>query len=134
MAYSVELFFTSAAEEAVRNIWAQLDSAALPSLTKRSHRNHRPHIALAVSDRLPLDDSILSSLSGALSEREAEMQLGPVAAFPGSGGVLVLSAIVTPRLLELHQKVYDILKSYKIEVWPYYEPRNWFRIVRSPKE
>ena len=95
MAYALELFFDAETESAVRAIWGNLEARGLRSLVSSRQGRHRPHVTLAVADRMtaPQADTATMPLRDA---NDLALQLGSVAVFPGRTGVLYLSA--GPRL------------------------------------
>jgi hypothetical protein len=46
------MYFDDQADAAVRRLWQRLADAGLPSLATRTHRQHRPHVSLAVAESL----------------------------------------------------------------------------------
>src|SRR5690606_27988808 len=49
---ALECYFDSRASRRVRALWDALESAGVPSLRDLTHGRHRPHLSLAVADRL----------------------------------------------------------------------------------
>jgi hypothetical protein len=42
MAHALEVLFDRTTEAAIKDLWAQLEMAGVPSLASRPHRRHRP--------------------------------------------------------------------------------------------
>lgn len=62
MAHSIELIFDEATDDALRRDWTALAEAGLPSQARHRSPTNRPHVTLAVSER------ISASVDGELAE------------------------------------------------------------------
>jgi len=122
MAHAIEMFFDDHADSAVRALWLQMAGAGLPSLATRSHRRHRPHVTLAVTQSL--DRADLEPVRAALAGHGPVLALPALGIFPG-GGVLFLGAVVTGGLLALHARVHQALAGQPVTHSPYYLPGQW---------
>jgi 2'-5' RNA ligase len=123
MAHAVEMFFDKHADAAVRALWRRLAAAGLPSLATRTHRRHRPHVSLTVTESL--DQADLAPLRMALAGHGPALQLTVLGTFPGSEGVLFLGAVITEDLLALHSRVHQALAGQPVTHWPVYLPGRW---------
>lgn len=123
MAHAIEMFLDSQADARVRQLWDVLADANLPSLRTRTHRRHRPHVSLTVSESLA--DADLTALRGTLANRHPTLDLYVLGTFPGDEGVLFLGVVVTGELLTLHQKVHKSLRDQPVQHWPYFLPDHW---------
>jgi 2'-5' RNA ligase superfamily len=108
MGHAVELLFDPATEAAIKGLWARLETAGLPSLASRTHRRHRPHISLAVAERI--DTGRLQDARDCLAATYLDVTLYAPAVFPGPG-VLYLSVVPTLALLRLHEEVHAALRN-----------------------
>ena len=106
MGHAVELLFDPTTEAAIKGLWARLETAGLPSLASRTHRRHRPHISLAVAERI--DRGQLEAVRDSLAATHLDVTLYAPAVFPGPG-VLYLSVVPSLALLRLHEEVYAAL-------------------------
>jgi 2'-5' RNA ligase len=106
MGYAVELLFDPATEAAIKGLWARLETAGLPSLASRTHRRHRPHISLAVAERI--DTGQLQDVRDCLAATHLDVTLYAPAVFPRPG-VLYLSVVPTLALLQVHEEVHAAL-------------------------
>jgi hypothetical protein len=52
MAHALELLFDPTTEAEIKDVWARLEAAGLPSLATRVHRRHQPHVRLAIGTRI----------------------------------------------------------------------------------
>src|SRR6478609_7725451 len=105
--FSVEILLDPASEEAVHDEWARLIEAGLPSAGRQTAPSNRPHITLAVRERL--DASALPSLASAAVVLPFDLELGGILLFGHADRfVLARQVIVTARLLELHRAVAEI--------------------------
>jgi len=122
MAHALELFFDPAAEAAVKGVWARLEAAGLPSLATRTHRRHRPHVTLAVAERI--DTARLQDVRDRLAATHLDIALYSPAVFQRSG-VLYLSVVPTLALLRLHQEVHAALRDSLVAPWHTYSVGAW---------
>jgi 2'-5' RNA ligase len=123
MAHAIEMFFDEDADAGVRALWGQLATAGLPSLATRTHRQHRPHVSLTVTESLGQSD--LAPVRSALAGHLPAVLLDALGTFPGSEGALFLAAVATRDLLTLHARVHDALAGQPVTQWPYYLPGRW---------
>jgi 2'-5' RNA ligase len=122
VAQALELFFDPATEAAIRDVWAQLEVAGVPTLASRSHRRHRPHISLAVADLIKTHD--LDEAQERLANTHLDVTLHSPGIFPRAG-VLYLSVMPTLELLRLHQAIHATMRDsmvapsdlYSVGVW-----------------
>jgi 2'-5' RNA ligase len=122
MAYAVELLFDPISETTVRDLWAQLESAGLPSLATRTHRRHRPHVSLSVAEQI--QPGQLQSARERLAARHLDVTLHSAAVFPRKG-VLYLSVVPTAPLLRLHEDVHWALRNNTVGLWDTYAVGAW---------
>jgi len=123
MAHAIEMFFDEEADTEVRALWRQLATAGLPSLATRTHRQHRPHVSLTVTESL--DQADLAPVRSALAGHLPAVLLDALGTFPGSEGALFLATVVTQDLLRLHARVHNALAGQPVTHWPYYLPGRW---------
>ncbi len=106
MAQAVELLFDPTTEAAIKGPWDRLETAGVPSLASRTHRRHRPHISLAVAERI--ETGQLQDARDCLAATHLDVTLYAPAVFPRPG-VLYLSVVPTLALLRLHEEVHTAL-------------------------
>lgn len=123
MAHAIEMFFDDRADAAVRALWQQLVTAGLPSLATRTHRRHRPHVSLTVTESLGQAD--LAQVRSALPGHLPTVLLNMMGTFPGREGTLFLAAAVTGDLLTLHIGLHQALAGQAVAHWPHYLPGRW---------
>lgn len=117
------MYFDPAGDAAVRALWGRLEAAGLPSLASTTHRRHRPHISLAVADRITLGEAARRVLAGLVG---SELSLPVLGAFPGDHSVLILGATKTPALAAGHAAVHAALADGLAGAWDLYLPESWF--------
>jgi 2'-5' RNA ligase len=122
MTQALEIFFDPDSEAAVRQLWARLEAAGLPSLAMRTHRRHRPHVSLAVAQRI--DTTRLEKAHQCLAATHLDITLYSPAVFPRNG-VLYLSVVPTRALLRLHKEVHAALEGSLVESWRTYSVDAW---------
>jgi 2'-5' RNA ligase len=123
VADALEMYFDDQADAGVRRLWQTLADAGLPSLATLTHRQHRPHVSLTVTESLAGAD--LTRLRSVLTAHEPTLPLHVLGTFPGTEGVLFLGVQVTAGLLAFHADVHAALAGRSIRHWPYYLPGNW---------
>ncbi|WP_407688780.1 2'-5' RNA ligase family protein [Mycobacterium sp. HUMS_1102779] len=106
MVHSIELVFDPGAEAAIRRVWDDLAGAGIPSQAPAS----RPHVTLAVADRIAADvDELLRPVS-------ARLPLPAIIGAPvlfGRGDVVFARLIVpTGELLALHAEVHRLCAAH----------------------
>jgi 2'-5' RNA ligase len=122
MAHALELFFDPSSEAEVKGVWAQLEAAGLPSLATRTHRRHRPHVTLAVAERI--ETARLEEARNRLAATHLDIKLYSPAVFQRKG-VLYLSVVPTMALLRLHQEVHAALSDSLVKPWSPYSVGAW---------
>lgn len=122
MTQALEVFFDPDSEAVVRQLWARLEAAGLPSLATRTHRRHRPHVSLAVAKRI--DTTRLEKARQLLASTHLDITLYAPAVFPRNG-VLYLSVVPTRALLRLHEEVHAVLEGRLVESWRTYSVDTW---------
>ncbi|CAA9302299.1 MAG: hypothetical protein AVDCRST_MAG48-1424 [uncultured Friedmanniella sp.] len=106
MTQSVELALDADAERAVRELWARLADAGLPTEQRATPSpSHRPHVTLLAADRLEPEAD--AALSGLLEGLDLPLRLGGLLAFgPRRGSVVLARQVVVGRpLLDLQTAV-----------------------------
>ncbi|RAU90167.1 2'-5' RNA ligase family protein [Mycolicibacter senuensis] len=102
MVHSIELVFDAATETTVRDIWAQLAAAGVPSQAPAA----RPHVTLAVAQRI--DARVDGELAAVADRLPIDCILGATVIFGRSHGVLARLVVPTVELLDLHAQVYRV--------------------------
>jgi 2'-5' RNA ligase len=103
MAQALVLLFDPSSEAVIRDVWAQLELAGVPSLAGRTHRRHRPHISLSVAERIEIGQ--LEGGRERLAATYLDVTLYAPAVFPRTG-VLYFTVVPTLALLRLHDEVH----------------------------
>ena len=109
MAQSVELLLDAQADSIIRNQWAALAAAGLPSEQRSGHdQSHRPHITLYAGDRI--DPAVEGALSEAVRGLDLTLMIGSLLIFGPRRGrsVLVRSVVPSAGLLSLQSHVAEI--------------------------
>lgn len=106
MVHSVEFVFDTATETAVRDIWARLAEAGLPSPAPTSRPHATVTVARRIDDRV---DALLAPLTGRLPVPGV---IGAPLIFGRGQAVLARLLIPTLELLELHAAVYRTCLPY----------------------
>lgn len=112
MAQSVELLLDPAADELVRNQWAALAAAGLPSEQRSGHGGtHQPHVTLFAGDRI--DASVEPALVEAVADLDLTLVIGSVLIFgPRRGRSVVVRSVVPERaLLRLQARIAELCEA-----------------------
>ncbi|MFF4248678.1 2'-5' RNA ligase family protein [Streptomyces sp. NPDC001822] len=124
--HTLELLPDEPTENAVRDVWAALSRAGLPSLAAHRHPTNRPHLTLATADVLPPD--VRERLAEALAVLPVPLRLDGLVRFTG-GRTRVLAWAVSPdeALLRLHATVWRILREAPGDERsrPLHDPARW---------
>jgi 2'-5' RNA ligase len=102
MVHSIELIFDADTEAAIRRIWDELTDAGIPSQAPAS----RPHVTLAVAERIAADvDALLSPVSARLPMAAT---IGAPVLFGRANVVFARLLVPTGELLALHAEVHRL--------------------------
>lgn len=112
---TVELLPDDALDAAVRDAWARLAAAGLPSLGGHPHPTNRPHLTLASAPELPPLRPVLGALP-------VPVRLSGVLAFGGDRGALVWAVVPSRALLDLHAGVAAALD---LDADSHHAPGRW---------
>lgn len=124
MADVLAVFFDDEADAAVRALWQRLERAGVPSLSSRTHRNHRPHVSFAVAGAIP-------AKARTALRRDLELLSLPnlwlytLGTFPTNENVLFLGAVADTELIAVHSAVHDALAGKVRNPSAYYLPGAW---------
>ncbi len=102
MVHSIELVFDRGTEAAIRRIWADLAAVGIPSQAPAS----RPHVTLAVADRIAPDvDGLLELVTDRLP---LNCTVGAALLFGRANAVLARLIVPTAELLAVHAEVHRV--------------------------
>lgn len=99
--HSVEVVLDERTDHAIRDQWAVLMDAGLPSQGRHRGASNRPHITVALADTLDADD--LSRLMAAVSALPMAVTVGGLLLFGGRRFVLSRLAVPSSDLLGLQR-------------------------------
>lgn len=118
--HSIELLFDERAEAAIRRDWVALADAGLPSQSAA----HRPHVTLAVSERIDADtDALLGTLAARLP---LACRVGAPMLFGSRVFTLVRLIVPSADLLALHAGVGETCRPYLHPgPYPHSVPGQW---------
>ncbi|MBM9476416.1 2'-5' RNA ligase family protein [Nakamurella flavida] len=123
MVQSVELLFEGPAEECVREQWAVLEAAGLPSQARHTAVSNRPHVTLAVAEEIP--HAVERDIAAAVGDLPLELVLGGLLVFGSRSCVLARLVLPTAELLELQARLAAVLEQAGIARRPHLEPGRW---------
>ncbi|MGU3499139.1 2'-5' RNA ligase family protein [Mycobacterium sp. C31M] len=124
MVHSVELLVDDATDAAVREIWADLHNAELPSRATHTAPSNRPHVTVAVGERLAdAADAELAEVTGRLP---LPCRLGAPLVFGHGRMTLALLVVPSADLLDLHRQVHRICLPHMASgLYPHAAPGHW---------
>lgn len=108
MVQAVELTLDAPGDERVREEWAALREAGLPSLADHTGATNRPHVTLHVRDTMTpaAEDGLLR----VVRRLPLRLSLGPLVLFHARRRWVVARHVVVDRpLLELHEEVAEVV-------------------------
>jgi 2'-5' RNA ligase len=106
MVHSIELVFDPGTESVIRRIWDDLAGAGIPSQAPAS----RPHVTLAVAERIPAD---VDELLGPVSHRlPLDATIGAPVLFGRANVVFARLLVPTTELLALHAEVHRLCRQH----------------------
>jgi 2'-5' RNA ligase len=105
---SVELVLDAATDHAVRQLWAVLAGAGLPSQASHGSPSNRPHVTLSVAQSVP--GHVERWLPDAVGHLPLAVRLDGLVVFGGDGRRVVARLVVpTEALLELQARVSGVM-------------------------
>jgi hypothetical protein len=108
MVHSIELVFDRGTEAAIRGIWADLAAVGIPSQAPAS----RPHVTLAVADRIAPDvDGLLELVTDRLP---LNCTVGAALLFGRANAVMARLIVPTAELLMVHAEVHRVCGPYLV--------------------
>jgi hypothetical protein len=119
---ALELYLDREASRRVRALWAALDADAVPSVAGLMCGLHRPHLSLAVADRLD-PEAVAGALAGLTVVPPEPLTLAFVGQFLGR--VLWLGPASSVALLRHQIEVYERLDRAGVQIWDHYRPGRW---------
>jgi hypothetical protein len=119
---ALELYFDGEGTRRVRGLWDALESEGIQSLRSLLQQRHRPHLSLAVADRLD-PAAVAEALRDIEVAAPVRLRFQYVGQFVGR--VLWLGPVPSAALLEHHARVYERLDAAGVEVWEHYRPDRW---------
>lgn len=120
MVHSIELVFDADTEATIRQLWATLADAGIPSQAPAS----RPHVTLVVAQCI--DPAVDALLAPALAGLPLDCTLGAPVLFGKGGTVLARLVVSSSALLALHAEVYRLsLPHLTPGPMPHTAPGQW---------
>lgn len=119
MAQGVVLTFDPKADDQIRDLWAKLDAAGLPT-----ERKFPPHLTLAMATDIPARTR--AALKSDLRMLAVpNIGLEALSTFSSTENVLMLAAVTDGELLAVHSAVHDVLAGRVRNPSAYYLPGAW---------
>jgi len=121
--HSVELLFDADTETAIRRQWEALAAAGLPSAAHNPSKANRPHVSLAVAERIDAGaDDALAALAGL----PVDCRVGAPMLFGSRSLILVRLIVPSAALLALHREVDAVCLPHMTPgPMPNGRPGNW---------
>lgn len=122
MVQSIELVLDEVLDHAVRDEWALLLDAGLPSQARHTGASNAPHVTLGVADAVP--EAVEVALVGLAHGTGEPLRLGGLVVFGGRTSVLSRLVVPSAGLLRLHRDVQAALADLPGRP-PTTEPGRW---------
>jgi hypothetical protein len=122
MVAALELYFDPVADRRIRVLWNALEAEGVPSLRDVAHRQHRPHVSLAVAEALD-PDAVRAALDGFTVAPPLALSFQSTGMFVGR--VLFLGPAPTADLIAHQAGVWRHLAGAGITVFDEYAPGRW---------
>ena len=123
MHHAVEMLLDAPAEAAIRSVWERLRDEGVSATMLDI--GARPHVTLAVYNRLDPDAFRAAAAPFFASEPTVPVRFSSAGTFGGHGGVAFLAPVVTSELLDLHTRFHARFAEHDDDAWPYYRPGAW---------
>ena len=120
--HSVELILDDDTDRRIREEWAALAEAGLPTQARHTGESNRPHITLALSETLSAD--VATRLAVAVAELPIPVTVGGLLLFGTKRIVLARLAIPSAALLALQARVVAAL-SDPVDPHDTFAPGRW---------
>jgi len=105
--HTLELVPDPGLEARVIAVWKLLAAAGLPSRSRHPHPTNRPHLTLAVADRL--DEPVRAALARELAELPVPLRLDGLVVLGGRRRTVAWLVVPAAPLLGLHRRVHAVL-------------------------
>lgn len=122
MVAALELYLDPDATRRIRALWDALEAEGVQSLRSLLNQRHRPHVSLAVADRLD-PDQVVRALAGMRVAVPLRLSFQHAGQFVGR--VLWLGPAPTAALLAHQAAVYERLVTAGVTLSEYYRPGRW---------
>jgi len=123
VAIGISLWFDTALEARVREIWSDLAAQDISALLHDGP--YRPHLTLGVWERLDVGACVLALREAAPAWPAFPIKLASVGAFPGDEGASFLQPAMSASLLRMHRQVHELASTFATHPFPYYLPDAW---------
>ena len=123
MSVAVVLYLDAQAEEIVRGMWQQLADREISTFMLDS--SVRPHVSLAVHERLKFEDAAQDLAGFAECISPFPLTLSTTGSFSGDNRVLFLGTAANEVLLRVHKDFHRLFKRHKTSEREYYLEGRW---------
>jgi 2'-5' RNA ligase len=123
MPFAVELFLDPTSDAAVRRLWQDLAEADMAPAIHVG--GLQPHVTLAACDRLDVDACERFLADFAATTPAPTTRFASLGVFPTDPAVAFLAPVVTPDLLDLHDRILRRFRELADEPWAYYVSGQW---------
>lgn len=124
MVHSVELLFDPDTEAAIRGIWDALAAVGVKSPTSHQHVSNRPHVTLAVAERM--DGAVDEALRPLAARLPLACSIGAPMLFGRGPFVLVRLVVPSAELLAFHADVHAVCVPHMAPgPVPHADPGHW---------
>jgi hypothetical protein len=120
--YAIVCYLDDSSDQAIRELWAMLDAAGIPSLGSATYASYEPHVSLAVFEEADVDTLC------DLARSELRAFVGLPLSFTHLGFFLTeeapafLAVLMTELLQARHRELWDVLRGVVTGARDYYLP------------
>ncbi len=123
MGYAVQLYFDPGLEQSMLGVRSALAAAGVTPTLERL--GDRPHVSLAVLEKVPARRCIEMVERFAQAQGPFRASFAAFGAFPTSQGVVYLAPTPGAGLLDAHRRMHRLLSGLGAEVHQHYAPDAW---------
>ncbi|GAA5018060.1 2'-5' RNA ligase family protein [Terrabacter aeriphilus] len=122
MALALCLLLDLTSDRLVRELWAQLEAAGIPTLLSHTHSRHVPHLSYAVLLAWK-ESAVRAAVAGLPDGGPVEIAVQGSVVFPRRR--VALAGATSPDLAARHERVVEAVRATGATLHRHYEPGHW---------
>lgn len=124
MKFAIEIYLDSSAAKILVDLWERLKSDGLAE-PQNEKRPYVPHISLAVTDSLDVDEFSRATAQIARRHRSFSLLFTHWGIFRSEKEILFLAPKPCAALTQLHSEVFKNCENRGLSIWHFYHPDRW---------